>query len=61
MHNREITHIVKTDSLSKTQLRESYGGKHTQNTHTQCLCKHNAKARFKTLNIQIVQVPPPLY
>ena len=59
MHNREITHIVKTESSSKNQLV----------VRTKCtFCFHltktkkkkgflrnqNAKARFETLTIQIL-------
>ena len=66
MHNREITHIVKTDSLSKTQL--SVRTKRAFCCHLRETCvktknilffiKHNAKARIKTKDILEL---PPLY
>ena len=61
MHNREITHIVKTDTLSKTKLivknkcsfcchlRETY-----VKTENNVSWKQIAKARIETLNIQIL-------
>ena len=63
MHNREITHIVKTDSLSKTQLigrtkcsccchlRETYPAAKKQ--QQRCM-KTNSKARFDTLKFKIL-------
>jgi len=60
MHNREITHIVKTDKTQLVvrtkcsfccQLRETYV---KTETPTKCLWNHNAKARFETLKIQIL-------
>jgi len=63
MHNREITHRVKTDSLSKAQLIvgtkcvvafmwEKLISKLKNNKKV--LWKHNANARFETLKIQIL-------
>ena len=67
MHNREITHIVKTESSSKTQLKEQILVlqsdernlcQEQKNTKLYLKKKHDAKAIFKTLNIQTVKLPP---
>ena len=61
MHNREITYIVKTDSLSKTQLivktkilfAVSWKKLVKTKQINKVLWKHNEKASFGTLKIQI--------
>jgi len=54
MHNGEITHIVKTYSLSKTQLiaRTNILMSFENLCQTIFLGTQNAKARFETLKIQ---------
>jgi len=50
MHNREITHIVKTDSLSKTQLVVRI--KCSFSCHLRENQVNTKKARFETLKMQ---------
>ena len=66
MHNREITHIVKTDGLSKTQLIVRTKRSFCCHLRETCVktknifffIKHNAKARIETKDILEL---PPLY
>jgi len=59
MHNREITHIVKADSLSKKQLVVRTNCSfccHLRETYVKTKLKSclSAKARFETLKIKII-------
>ena len=56
MHNREITHIVKTDNRSKPQLivRNNVNVGVIREKLLSKLKQKNKKARFETLNIHII-------
>ena len=56
MHNRGITHIVKTDNRSKPQLivRNNVNVGVIREKLMSKLKQKNKKARFETLNIHII-------